>query len=365
MDLDVVRGIAILLAMGWHFNNHPVANPIAKVVLWPGHAFGWAGVDLFFVLSGFLVGRLVLSEIRQFGRLDVKSFFVRRIFKLWPTLYFFLAVFLIWEPWRVFFFQTAFHLQNYFRPPVATHLWSLAVEEHFYLVFAFLGPLALSRTRSPSCFAWALTGLMTAILALRCVAFSLGISAGVLQVQTQYRIDALACGVLMATVAVHYPTTFERLLRPKALWVAIALAGCAFLAATPKSSALGCTVGFTIAYLASAACLLATYKSGVELVVPWLCKPIALAGVYSYAIYIWHVPAGKLMDKFILTGRISDPVAIIAIEYASAILAGYLMTRLLERPFLAIREYLFPNLRVRRPASARSAIEEGSETAAP
>src|SRR3954470_13712972 len=60
--LDVVRGLAIVLALGWHFSRERSGNAVLDALPWPGHSFGWAGVDLFFVLSGFLLGRLVLTE---------------------------------------------------------------------------------------------------------------------------------------------------------------------------------------------------------------------------------------------------------------------------------------------------------------
>src|SRR3954465_7279991 len=61
LDLDVVRGLAIVLALGWHFSG-PTGNAVLDALQWPGKQFGWAGVDLFFVLSGFLMGRLGLRE---------------------------------------------------------------------------------------------------------------------------------------------------------------------------------------------------------------------------------------------------------------------------------------------------------------
>ena len=146
----------------------------------------------------------------------------------------------------------------------------------------------------------------------------------------------------MATLAVFYPMLFDRLLRLRVLWAACIAAGCLFLSHFPKSSPLGCTLGFTIAYLTSAACLLGLYKTGVEKALPWICRPVALAGVYSYAIYIWHVPAEKLLDHFVLKGQLGNSVAVVFANYAVAILAGYMMTRLLERPFLALREFMFP-----------------------
>src|SRR4051794_36091592 len=92
LDLDVVRGCAILLALGWHFSKHPSGNRFLDLLQWPGRTFGWAGVDLFFVLSGFFVGQLVLREHQRTGRFDGRRFTVRRALKLWPVLYVFLAV---------------------------------------------------------------------------------------------------------------------------------------------------------------------------------------------------------------------------------------------------------------------------------
>src|SRR4051794_7498562 len=90
LDLDVVRGVAILLTLGWHFGG-PSGTAVLDVLQWPGRMFGWAGVDLFFVLSGFLMGRIVLGEHAGTGGFDGRRFTVRRVLKLWPVLYLFLA----------------------------------------------------------------------------------------------------------------------------------------------------------------------------------------------------------------------------------------------------------------------------------
>src|SRR3954451_21718261 len=150
LDLDVVRGIAILLAMGWHFSRYRSGNAVLDALQWPGATFGWAGVDLFFVLSGFLVGRLVLREHQRTGRFDGWRFSVRRALKLWPVLYVFLAVYAFAgsEPWQSYLWQNALHVQNYAGTSL-THLWSLAVEEHFYLALALFFPLLARRRMSP------------------------------------------------------------------------------------------------------------------------------------------------------------------------------------------------------------------------
>src|SRR4051794_37694302 len=214
LDLDVVRGLAIVLALGWHFSGTPTGNRLVDALTWPGRQFGWAGVDLFFVLSGFLLGRLVLTEQARTGRFDGRRFTVRRALKLWPVLYVFLAVQVLAGPYPVdtYLWQTALHLQNYAGTSLG-HLWSLAVEEHFYLVLAVLFPLVTRRRFSPRVLAGVLAAVLVAALAVRFAGDAAGVSDVRLQWRTHFRADALAAGVLLATVAVHRPVTFERLLR--------------------------------------------------------------------------------------------------------------------------------------------------------
>jgi peptidoglycan/LPS O-acetylase OafA/YrhL len=260
LDLDVVRGCAILLALGWHFSQTPSGNPVLDALQWPGGTFGWAGVDLFFVLSGFLVGQLVFREQQRTGRFDGRRFTVRRALKLWPVLYVFLAVQLLAgvHPADSYLWQTALHVQNYAGTGLP-HLWSLAVEEHFYLVLAVLFPLAARRRLSPRALMGVLAGVLVAALALRVCGELSGVSHVRLQWRTHFRADSLAAGVLLAAVAVHRPVSFGRLLRLRWLWLAVTALGVLWLAHVGKGEPLGTTLGFTVAYLTAAAFLLSLY----------------------------------------------------------------------------------------------------------
>src|SRR5215218_7268032 len=206
LDLDVVRGLAIVLALGWHFSGDLSGNAILDVLTWPGHMFGWAGVDLFFVLSGFLLGRLVLTEQARTGRFDGRRFTARRLLKLWPVLYVFLAVQAIAgpEPWTSYLWQNALHVQNYAGTSLS-HLWSLAVEEHFYLALALLFPLFARRKGSPRTLAAILVGVLVAALALRFWGAMDGVSDVRLQWRTHFRVDGIAAGLLLALISVHWP----------------------------------------------------------------------------------------------------------------------------------------------------------------
>jgi peptidoglycan/LPS O-acetylase OafA/YrhL len=106
--------------------------------------FGWAGVDLFFVLSGFLIGSQLLSSLKSEGRVNFLRFYLKRSFRILPSFYFVLLIYYLWPtfretpdldpPWRFLLF-----VMNYGRNGDAfSHAWSLCVEEHFYLVFPML-----------------------------------------------------------------------------------------------------------------------------------------------------------------------------------------------------------------------------------
>src|SRR6476620_6792605 len=177
LDLDVVRGLAIVLALGWHFSRKPTGNVVLDAVQWPGHVFGWAGVDLFFVLSGFLMGQLVLKERARTGGFDGRRFTARRLLRLWPVLYVFLAVHAVFgsEPLGSYLWQNALHVQNYAGTSLA-HLWSLAVEEHFYLLLAVLFPLFARRRGTVRPLVAVLVAVLVGSLVLRLTGVASGVS---------------------------------------------------------------------------------------------------------------------------------------------------------------------------------------------
>jgi peptidoglycan/LPS O-acetylase OafA/YrhL len=344
LDLDVVRGLAIVLALGWHFSRGSSGNAVLDALSWPGRVFGWAGVDLFFVLSGFLMGQLVLRERVRTGRFDGRRFTARRLLRLWPVLYVFLAVHAVFgaEPLRSFLWQNALHVQNYAGTSLP-HLWSLAVEEHFYLLLAVLFPLFSRRRGSVRLLVGILGAVLVASLALRGIGVATGVSDVRLQWRTHFRMDALAAGVLLAVLRVHASTTFDRLLRLRWLWAAVTAAGVALLATVGKDGLLGGTLGYTVAYLTGAAVLLLLYGAAWVPRAGWVTRPMAALGRYSYGIYIWHIFAAELaLDR--LPGMdydSTDPLAQL-VKYGAAIVAGVLATVLLERPLLRLRDRLVP-----------------------
>jgi peptidoglycan/LPS O-acetylase OafA/YrhL len=144
LELDMLRGFAILLVMGVHVPAYPIWSTIG----------GW-GVDLFFVLSGFLISNLLFTEYRNTGGIRFRRFFFRRALKLYPSFYLLLALTLaycfFWN-FPVSRWQVAGELsltQNYLGG-IWGHTWSLAVEEHFYILLPLVLFFMLKRGRGVS-----------------------------------------------------------------------------------------------------------------------------------------------------------------------------------------------------------------------
>lgn len=344
-DLDVVRGIAILLAMGWHLNGLRPQSAIARALLEPGHTFGWAGVDLFFVLSGYLIGRIVLLERLATGSFDAPRFLLRRALRLWPVLYAFLGIQLLFgdKPWQTFLFQNVFHMQNYLGTSL-NHLWSLAVEEQFYVAFATSFLVILWWGFSPERLQRVLYATLCTSLALRCCAVLQGVDPFAIQWQTHYRMDAIACGVLLATLSIHRPAVFAKLCSRKWACLAAVAACVAFLCFVPQTSLVNATIGYTVAYGGAAAFILLV--SGCNLVerLPVVFLPLAALSPYAYTLYIFHISAARAIDVVAAKVHLQlSPGASLFLHYGAALAVAFAVRTAIERPSMAFRARLSPS----------------------
>lgn len=345
--LDFLRGIAILLAMGWHFNSTTTGIWLIDLLLIPGRTIGWAGVDLFFVLSGFLIGGLIFNEYQKTGGFRAGRFLIRRAFKIWPILYVYLLLLLVTGrySWETFLFQNLFHVQNYFLTPVK-HLWSLAVEEHFYLLFAF-GLLILTRSKSKNIkiFVVALPVILLLCLSLRTIAYFNLTEFSHVYIQTQYRIDALAFGISLAYLNTFHPEKFEWLSGRKIFLFTLLFFGITSLVLFQDYIYFKVTVRYTITYFTAGALLLFCYRIGFVTNRNFIVKGIAWVGVYSYAMYVYQFVMMRVIEALLKKLHVDYVSGIVdlLIKYGGAIILAVILTKLIERPFLALREKLFPS----------------------
>jgi peptidoglycan/LPS O-acetylase OafA/YrhL len=335
-NLDVLRGIAVLMVLAHHFD------------LLPG---GWAGVDLFFVLSGFLISGLLFNQWKKTGSLNIRRFYIRRAFKIYPAFYalFLVSALLCWSSGSLKTGQSlvaALFIQNYFPVHyVFGHTWSLAVEEHFYL---FLPPVlwALSRSRFrllPLCFA--LVAVVTLALRLEAGWNFSGDELLIWYAPTHLRIDSLFFGVFLQWLRMFHPERFRKLAAHPLLPVPL-MAAILMLILFPLQSPVMHTVGFTVLYLGFGS-MLVKMVDGPEITKAF--RPLARVGEYSYSIYLWHRIFAMLIPH--------QGLVMLSLYLASSIGWGILMAAAVEIPALALRDRLFPpgsGRRVRAVAVADS-----------
>ena len=274
--LDQLRGVAVLLVVVSHGTGGAVIGMA-----------GGVGVSLFFVLSGFLITRLLIEERRRTDRIDLRAFYLRRARRLLPALPLFCAVAAV---------ANALAGVDVVRPLVATatyttnyastgdfgafgHLWSLAVEEHFYFFWPVLMAILPLRAGLPLA-----TGGAVASIALR-----LSSAPGELEAYqwTQYRVDAILVGAALAFVIAWIRTP-----HPTTVGVAVLVAGVFCLNVT-RSTFLG--LGMTAVALAGVVLVVGCLGDVTPL--PWLER----VGRLSYGLYLFHWPVRVVLDGYALS----------------------------------------------------------------
>jgi peptidoglycan/LPS O-acetylase OafA/YrhL len=147
--LDTLRALAVLVVMFYHLT---IFGELPSCIL-PVTYFGWMGVDLFFVLSGFLIGQQVLKPYLNGQRPSIMEFYRRRAYRILPAYLVVLALYFLVPGWREFprlaplwkFLTFTQNLGFTFDSRAFSHAWSLCVEEHFYLVLPLLVTLLMLR----------------------------------------------------------------------------------------------------------------------------------------------------------------------------------------------------------------------------
>jgi peptidoglycan/LPS O-acetylase OafA/YrhL len=342
VELDFVRGIAILLVVGAHTLTVKSSQSWPAAVDYVLKHIGGSGVDLFFVLSGFLVGGLLIREYKQTQQIDAGRFILRRGFKIWPAYYAYLLLEVLTRshPLHSFLWQGALHLQNYTGTTLLS-TWSLSVEEHFYLLLAFLLAWAVRRHCTPQNLVRTLLLILAAVPLLRTLEYVLW-GARAATHHTECRIDQLTAGVLLALLFHFYPHIFQQLAKP--VWALLPLlalpVGWSLLVESP---ALLDTLGIFLTEVGAAALLLLVYAHSARLRTLRVYRWIALVGVYSYGIYLFHTSCRSLCLKLTLhLPALLQPGFLLAAQYGVAILTGILATHLVEWPALRLRNRLFP-----------------------
>lgn len=354
-SIDFLRGLAIILVL---FRHHTI-SPLLKQV-------GWIGVDLFFVLSGFLVSGLLFREAKKFGTIKVGHFLIRRGFKIYPSFYLFL-VFILFTKWRANqainiydFLGELFFLQNYLGK-LSSHTWSLAVEEHFYFFLGFLiWILAPCKSKYQInfqliphiCLVIALLSLVLRVLThIYYPAYSYDIHL----FPSHLRFDSLFFGVLLAYFYHYKPESLHKYLhsyKKEILLLSLLCISPAFLLKVDNFWMN--TLGISALYLGFGGLTL-YFLYFVQLnQMPNLLKTpflmVAWIGYYSYTIYLWHLVVHYYGGKILNLISIHNVQIHFLIYFVMSVFWGAFISRYFESPFLKIRNRYYPS-RALKPSS--------------
>jgi peptidoglycan/LPS O-acetylase OafA/YrhL len=345
--LDGLRAIAVLAVIAYHLD------------------LGWApggllGVGVFFTLSGYLITDLLLGQRAVTGSLKLGEFWIRRARRLLPALFLMIAVVVAWvtlfEPsflpgLRSDVLAATFYVSNWWNivreasyfarfgpPPPLEHLWSLAVEEQFYLIWPWLLWLGLRFTRKrPVLTGVTLIGLTLALSTASAIAMWVLYQPGVDLTRVYEGTDTRAFGLLLgAALAMVWPSrrlSADLATRWRVLLDGIGVAGLVVIALliwrTSEYSPFlyhGGIVLLSIGTVATVAAL-AHPASLLGVAVGWL--PLRWIGVRSYGIYLWHWP----MIVLTAPGLQQKPTLLLQIlQVAATIAVAALSWRFVEEP---------------------------------
>ena len=364
--LDLLRAVAILWIMLYHAAVLGLLDGDNPVV-----SYGWMGVDLFFALSGYLIGGQLLAPYARGEPSHPGLFYLRRAFRILPAYLVVVALYFLWpafserpglQPlWQ--FLTFTWNLFVDFRANKAfSHVWSLCVEEHFYLVAPVLVAVLMARPA-----AWKAILVCAAILiggmALRGYIWAhdlqplRGLPGGAFPIGYQERIyyptwtrlDGLLGGFILAMIRAFRPGAWAAVGRRANLVCAAAVAGLGLsFWLFQNQHDLGPTVfGYPILAFSMAG-LVAAAASPRGLLARLRIPGASAVAAIAYSLYLVHKPVMHLTRLYLGASLEGHPTLAVVVFPALAIAAGAVLYVGVERPFLKLRDRLL----ARRPAIA-------------
>jgi len=345
-ELDVLRFLAFLIVFVHHamYNFSPT---VARV--------GAYGLSLFFVLSAFLITELLQREKRLTGTIKIRSFYIRRGLRIWPLYFSFLAgtVVLAWvvptykAPLGMlvcftFLLGNTYIGQNGFPNNPASYLWSISVEEQFYLFWPFLNRKCSPRTLAWIAFATLPVGSLTAL-----TLWWLGASAAIgIWTNSLVEFQFFGYGVLLSLLL---KGRIPRFAAPARVLLFVA-GGCVWFAAARwsginmqgREGPFGPMLGYHIVGMGCLAILLSLYGLDER----WLPRPFVYLGKVSYGLYVFHELSLEIAERLVLRAPAwtkNGNHVFYGVEHATlgltiSIALAWASYRYFESPFLRLKE---------------------------
>jgi peptidoglycan/LPS O-acetylase OafA/YrhL len=357
--LDTLRACAILLVLMYHYmvfvSHEPSFGFLSEI--------GWVGVDLFFVLSGYLIGNQIFAGLKSEYGFSLKTFYIRRALRTLPNFYVVLAIYFLFPIeaggkavtplWKFLTFTQNFDL----KPGSAfSHAWSLSIEEQFYVALPLVAIATISYLKSARAMCLVLFGAMAAAACMRYLMWQqVGADFTQYYVHIYYstwcRFDELLPGVALALLKNFHPQLWTRSLK----YGHMSLLGGAILTASAMylftyysyvdgQGFLWFTTTFGYSLLAGGFALLTLAGLSPNSYL-YRCRiPGASAlALWSYALYLVHKPLmNALIRPFDALGISVKSWAGISCMFALSLMATYVLYVVVETPFMRLRDRYFP-----------------------
>ena len=355
--LDHLRALAIILVFFFHYYIVSGGQPewLPNVA-----SFGWTGVDLFFVLSGFLISSQLFNQIKQGQCISFKRFFLKRFFRIIPAflvtigLYFCFPFFREKESlpplWKFLTFTQNLGL-NIKDFGTFSHCWSLCVEEHFYLFLPII-LIALQKLKLFSKSYWLLIGLFIAGFAFRIYSFNslylpkLNDENGWLYwykyiyYPTYNRLDGLLSGVVLAGIYIFKSTFFVKISKYGNQFILLSLSvlTSAYFFCEDQQTFVASIFGFPLIALGFGFMVLGAI-SPTSFLFKWKSKTTEFIATLSYAIYLTHKGVIHTTLLVLKEFEINDNVMLVICNL-TCIAFAYLLHLAVEKPFINLRKLI-------------------------
>jgi peptidoglycan/LPS O-acetylase OafA/YrhL len=342
-ELDGLRFFAFLAVFLSHAASSPLRPSSDSVWLTLVSGTGRYGVDLFFTMSAYLLTTLMLREQELYGQVRVKAFYARRILRIWPLYYTFLLGLLCFQAisWSTFHprwviayacFVSNLTSTGIYPGLAVDALWSLSVEEQFYLVWPLIVRLASSRrgVLVAGVAAWVISaGVRTALLAS-------GTAPRELWGTGFARLDSIAAGVILAaclngvsSITLSNARRVGLMSLGLLLWTTVAIK-CHLFAASP-GRVLGPALGYFLIALGCVAFFFAALGAQT-----WITsRPLVYFGRISYGLYVFHLPVLLILKFFLPQIHLA---AFIALGLLVTLVVSTASYEWLEAPFLRLKK---------------------------
>lgn len=353
--LDTLRSCAILLVLMFHYMVFVSGQPSFGLL----SEIGWIGVDLFFVLSGYLIGNQIFSAMNKEAGFSLPTFYARRALRTLPNFYVVLAIYFLFPVeaggnaltplWKFLTFTQNFNLRT---GTAFSHAWSLSIEEQFYVVLPLLAIVCLQTLKS-SRLMWAVVISAMGAAALmrwwmwRGVVENLGDYYVHIYYSTWCRFDELLPGVALALLKNFHADWWRRVTRQGQLSLfcgsVLTVFAIYLFVAYPYVRGVGfnpwvTTLGYTLlsggfALLCLSALSPNSYLSRLRI------PGAASLALWSYALYLIHKPLMNMMKPWFIAREWDlNSLSAIFIMFLSSTVAAYVMFKLVETPFMRLRE---------------------------